>query len=244
MNAKDSIGFNDPAKQPPLYCRQCGYDLRGLPQPRCPECANPFDPANPHTFRRRPVGAWVRPVRRLLCVATIFLLILCVIWGCYYWGWHSEQQTLNSLGQRTSSYKSLISPEFRATLGAIGFVFDRVDSLFLTQETPIDLQPLVKFKHLRHVTVCETPVKDLSPLARLDKLEELRLIEASIKDISPLAGLKQIKILELDSTNVTDLSPLTGLSSLRKLTLPRDNISEAQVKVLQNALPKCAIVRN
>jgi len=25
-------------------CRGCGYDLRGLPEPRCPECGKSFDP--------------------------------------------------------------------------------------------------------------------------------------------------------------------------------------------------------
>lgn len=27
---------------PPGVCSCCGYDLRGLPQPRCPECGTPF----------------------------------------------------------------------------------------------------------------------------------------------------------------------------------------------------------
>ncbi len=26
-------------------CRRCGYPLRGLPEPRCPECGQNFDPA-------------------------------------------------------------------------------------------------------------------------------------------------------------------------------------------------------
>ena len=26
-------------------CRKCGYPLRGLPEPRCPECGTPFDRA-------------------------------------------------------------------------------------------------------------------------------------------------------------------------------------------------------
>ncbi len=26
----------------PGHCRRCGYDLKGLPQPRCPECGTPF----------------------------------------------------------------------------------------------------------------------------------------------------------------------------------------------------------
>lgn len=25
-------------------CTTCGYSLRGLPEPRCPECGTPFDP--------------------------------------------------------------------------------------------------------------------------------------------------------------------------------------------------------
>ena len=34
-------------------CERCGYDLRGLPVPRCPECGTPFDP----TSVRRADGA-------------------------------------------------------------------------------------------------------------------------------------------------------------------------------------------
>jgi hypothetical protein len=29
---------------PPGHCAKCGYNLRGLPEPRCPECGTPFDP--------------------------------------------------------------------------------------------------------------------------------------------------------------------------------------------------------
>jgi hypothetical protein len=29
----------------PGYCAHCGYNLRGLPKPRCPECGHAFDPA-------------------------------------------------------------------------------------------------------------------------------------------------------------------------------------------------------
>jgi len=28
----------------PGHCEHCGYDLSGLPEPRCPECGNPFHP--------------------------------------------------------------------------------------------------------------------------------------------------------------------------------------------------------
>jgi len=30
------------------YCIKCGYDLRGLPEPRCPECGTPFDRNQDH----------------------------------------------------------------------------------------------------------------------------------------------------------------------------------------------------
>lgn len=29
---------------PPGHCTQCGYNLRGLPEPRCPECGTAFEP--------------------------------------------------------------------------------------------------------------------------------------------------------------------------------------------------------
>ncbi|MGD2109393.1 MAG: hypothetical protein PVI86_08365 [Phycisphaerae bacterium] len=30
----------------PGFCANCGYNLRGLPEPRCPECGEPFDRVN------------------------------------------------------------------------------------------------------------------------------------------------------------------------------------------------------
>lgn len=39
---------------PPGYCRKCGYDLRGLPEPRCPECGKPFEPTSGVEVPRNP----------------------------------------------------------------------------------------------------------------------------------------------------------------------------------------------
>lgn len=45
-----------------MYCQACRYNLTGLGVGSCPECARPFDPADPASFDVRP-----RPsVRRLL----------------------------------------------------------------------------------------------------------------------------------------------------------------------------------
>ncbi len=30
-------------RHPPGHCQRCGYNLRGLTVPRCPECATEFD---------------------------------------------------------------------------------------------------------------------------------------------------------------------------------------------------------
>lgn len=39
---------------PHARCLSCGYLLRGLPEPVCPECARAFDPADPSTFDADP----------------------------------------------------------------------------------------------------------------------------------------------------------------------------------------------
>jgi hypothetical protein len=37
----------------PKRCLGCGYILDGLPEPRCPECARGFDPADPKSYLAR-----------------------------------------------------------------------------------------------------------------------------------------------------------------------------------------------
>lgn len=51
-----------------MHCLDCGYDLRNLPEPRCPECGRRFDvfnhaawgPAGAHRYRTpAQVSGWV-----------------------------------------------------------------------------------------------------------------------------------------------------------------------------------------
>lgn len=37
-----------------LHCPACGYELTGLPVPRCPECGEEFDPAELSEFQKSP----------------------------------------------------------------------------------------------------------------------------------------------------------------------------------------------
>lgn len=68
------------ARQPPRFCKACGYDFAGLkvppyepnsdpPQPDwalggpvipCPECGKPFNPSDPRTYRAKPLMASTR----------------------------------------------------------------------------------------------------------------------------------------------------------------------------------------
>ncbi len=56
----------DPAEFPedvlPVWCMQCGYELRALPEPRCPECGTPFDRGEllveQYARMRRPQNNW------------------------------------------------------------------------------------------------------------------------------------------------------------------------------------------
>lgn len=58
-------------------CRSCGYRLRDLPDPVCPECGRGFDPADPKTYiadpERRRRRRWVG---RLSVVAAVIILAL------------------------------------------------------------------------------------------------------------------------------------------------------------------------
>jgi hypothetical protein len=50
------------AGEPSSYCGICGYDLRGLPNARCPECGHTFDPLEPIAtlpwLHRTHLGLW------------------------------------------------------------------------------------------------------------------------------------------------------------------------------------------
>ncbi len=51
------MNTNGAAPVPPDFhgfCLRCYYDLRGLPEPRCPECGRLFNPADPRTYSPTP----------------------------------------------------------------------------------------------------------------------------------------------------------------------------------------------
>jgi hypothetical protein len=73
-------------------CLKCGYRLRGLPAPRCPECGQPFDPADPNSYYdpARPKRSALRRFIRLAMphephspgdLLWVMLLTVAVVWS-------------------------------------------------------------------------------------------------------------------------------------------------------------------
>jgi hypothetical protein len=54
-------------------CLGCGYILDGLPEPRCPECGRPFDPADPATFFTHLESGWPYLVTALIAFGAVVL---------------------------------------------------------------------------------------------------------------------------------------------------------------------------
>ncbi len=255
------------SNEPARYCCRCGYELRGLTSPRCPECGRAFDPANPKTFRCRPIRRWHWYVKCAAILLVTVAVLLAATWGWFFWGWYQERQVLVELEIPSATdvvYSPLISPWLKEHSGPAGFVLDRIVGVYAVNKIDItDISPLIHLQKLRELSLSRTKVTnftpliqltnlewlqlydmsatDISPLARLTNLKTLMLYGTPVRDLSPLAGLMKLNFLDLRATKVTDLSPLTGLKSLRYLLLSQKTITEAQVKELQRALPDCEI---
>ncbi len=70
-----------------FFCPNCGYNLTGLPENRCPECGREFDPAQLAQQRRADARIGGVILRVLLVPAALppdlqaLVPALCVIWG-------------------------------------------------------------------------------------------------------------------------------------------------------------------
>lgn len=81
-----------------------------------------------------------------------------------------------------------------------------------------------------------------SRVEQLNQLSRRLLTDAGVKE---LVGLKQLKTLNLAGTQVTDagVEQLRGLTKLRLLNLRDTKVTDEGVEKLQQALPKCKIIR-
>ena len=82
----------DPSRFPedafPIHCPECGYALQHLPEPRCPECGQPFDRGRLLVlqYAERPTKMRVtdRQQRRLLLLAVTAILVFVLNYGGLY----------------------------------------------------------------------------------------------------------------------------------------------------------------
>jgi hypothetical protein len=101
-------------------CLDCDYPLRGLPEPRCPECGRPFDPADPNSYFAPPPKDYLSPreclamvgIPSLLCAVTAAVEL--VFTGAALIGLAVLVAFLTACGAAIESFRVLRDPEAEA----------------------------------------------------------------------------------------------------------------------------------
>lgn len=171
---------------PPIFCKTCGYCLYGLPENRCPECGRPFDPADPGTFRTRPL----RATRRWALRAALVLLLMCAppggTWLWFYWGWRQEQPVLQRLTVKGAyvEYKT-VGPDWvtRCMPAKAAFVLRRAQAISCVTCFP-------------HTPASEADFRGLDTLAELESLD-LSLSRATDSTMAMVGRLTRLRRLNL-----------------------------------------------
>ena len=97
-----------------MYCRQCGYMLFGLSEDRCPECGQPFDPADRSTFRRYPPTTWGERVVLVLLVVVALAAsviggggLIVIVFVLLYWWQRARRRQLVGRSRPAGDRESL-----------------------------------------------------------------------------------------------------------------------------------------
>ena len=84
-------------------------------------------------------------------------------------------------------------------------------------------------------------LSDISALSGLPKLRELTLNGTAVSDLSALSGMKTLETLYLDGCPVDSIEALMTLTGLKELYLRGTELDDADIVLLQIALPGCVI---
>lgn len=240
-----------------MYCRQCGYQLAGLSENRCPECGRGFDPADRRSFARS-ARSWIRRrwQKRIGWTALVISLVVVAglgsFWGHVYWRyhaeWQAEQQTVTALNERgisTQHTSHLTSGRYLDWLsGPVNYMRFRVgyvnaDTAHLSK-ADFDRLGTLRFVSMVSLKNCDLTDDQLAQLQ--DQAGKWRLVNLSLdgnaritdEGLVHLKRLSRLYVLSLADTSITDagLVHLGQMTQLIDLNLQGTHVTDAGVQNL------------
>ena len=224
---------------PPMFCRQCGYSLIGLPSHRCPECGRDFDPTKGKTFLTRPRAVFRRRVVKRIIYAILILVGLSLPLDGYvgYLAWqvHVDKKAIQFLRDNGEVYSVAA---YNTKPGWAQSIFGDHGDWLWDREGWVDI--IGPNAHATEMFVAVGKLKSLRLLA-MDRMS------ATPDNLAHLKGLTSLRGIVLKDTGITDagLAQLKDLKALQHLIL----VHETQVTAdgmadLDKALPNLEIRRD
>jgi len=238
-----------------MFCRQCGYNLHGLPEDRCAECGRTFDPNNRKSYSTRSGSPSRRRWARRIVVSFIALILLAGA-GAFslWWPWHRDAAAIRMVKRCGGTVNTTtVGPKWLQSIFGQrgGFLLERAGpqcNLRGSTVADADLSALKDPKGLQWLDLAFTQVSDAG-LEHLKNLMGLRWLnlsgtQATDAGLEHLKHLKGLRVLVLWGTQVTDagLEHLKHLKGLQCLQLEGTPVTDAGVEALKRALPGCSVI--
>lgn len=130
-----------PNQQPddtPMHCLGCGYQLKHLPENRCPECGKPFDPDDDRTFAGKLIDARKYVWSAIGAGLATFTPLLV--------GWFNDQRPFGS----PSIFGNL---DFLVVLGPIGIIGGLIVAASIAKASWNDMKKSYCERHRRRYLI-------------------------------------------------------------------------------------------
>jgi hypothetical protein len=140
-----------------MFCRHCGYNLRGLPENKCAEYGRTFDPNNRKSYSIHPGSLARRRWAKRVAVSFIALILLAGAGALrIWWPWHRDAAAIRMVqrcGGRVDTHK--VGPKrLQGVLGERwGFLLERAGLVcYLRYSRDADLSALDGASGIRELT--------------------------------------------------------------------------------------------